>query len=151
MLFAKIVNLPKYQAILPWTEKLMDYLRTHDPKTLRPGKYEIAGEALYISVQEYLTEPAFARPWECHRRYLDLQYMVEGEEILYMTPAAALQNCGEYNAQSDCVLSHSETAASSLLLKTGDCVLLTPEEAHKPKCIAAHPCNVKKAVIKIRI
>lgn len=39
----------------------------------------------------------------------------------------------------------------TILLKAGDCAVVAPEDAHKPRCIAGAPCKVHKIVVKVRV
>lgn len=151
MIFEKIDRLAAYCKLFPSFAKITGFLQSNNPETLAPGNYEIDGERLFVSIQQYETDAANKRPWECHRKYLDLQYVISGEEYIYVAPLGALTDCSPYDEQGDCILSNCDCPASALLLRAGDCVLLSPEEAHKPKCCVADRSNVKKAVIKIAV
>lgn len=151
LLFEKIDHLSAYYKLFPSFAKINEFLRSEDLEALEPGRYEIDGDRLFVSIQQYETEAADKRPWECHRKYLDLQYVISGEEYIYVAPLDHLTECSSYDEQGDCILSNCDCPASALLLHAGDCVLLSPEEAHKPKCSVAGSSSVKKAVIKIAI
>ena len=38
-----------------------------------------------------------------------------------------------------------------MVLEAGDCVVVAPEEAHKPKGQAGEPARVRKIVVKVRV
>ena len=102
----------------------------------------------YITLLNQLSD---AKIQDSTLRNLDLQYVISGEEYIYVAPLDHLTECSSYDEQGDCILSNCDCPASALLLHAGDCVLLSPEEAHKPKCSVAGSSSVKKAVIKIAI
>lgn len=151
MLFEKIDRLDVYCKLFPSFAKINEFLQSKNLETLEAGKYEIDGDRLFVYIQQYETEAADKRPWECHRKYLDLQYVISGEEYIHVAPLDCLTECSPYDEQGDAILSTCVCPASALLLRAGDCVLLSPEEAHKPKCSVADCSSVKKAVIKIAI
>ena len=33
----------------------------------------------------------------------------------------------------------------------GDLIVVAPEDAHKPRCVAGAPCQVKKVVVKVAV
>ncbi len=41
--------------------------------------------------------------------------------------------------------------SGSVLLEEGDLIIVAPEDAHKPRCVAGVPCQVKKVVVKVAL
>jgi len=50
------------------------------------GKYPLDGENAFFILADETTEPASARRPEIHARYLDVQILLEGEELMGITP-----------------------------------------------------------------
>ena len=55
------------------------FLREADLARLPLGRADIDGDEVFANVQEYDTVPAGQKQMEAHRRYYDVQYVVEGE------------------------------------------------------------------------
>ena len=55
-----------------------NFLTKNDFSKMEAGKYEIDKSDIYALVQSYETKVKEKGSWEGHRRYLDIQYMVEG-------------------------------------------------------------------------
>ena len=55
-----------------------------------------------------------------------------------------------YNPETDLVFFENPKYESFVVLEAGDCVVVAPEEAHKPKGQAGEPARVRKIVVKVR-
>ena len=89
--------------------------------------------------------------WEAHRQYVDLQYVVSGEESIGFVHLSRTIP-GEYEAAKD-FLPLQAAADFQIKLVPGDFVVLFPHDAHMPGMSfdPAKPSQVRKIVIKIRI
>jgi len=113
-----------------------------------PGRYPLAGGA-YAMVQEYDSQPVGAEKFEAHRRFIDIQYIAGGEEIMYYAGLEQLTP-GEYHADKDYI--DLEGAGLALHLQTGDFVIFFPHDAHlASRCTEAGPRPVRKVVIKVPV
>ena len=63
-------------------EKAFDFIKKVELENLPVGKYEIDGKDLYASVQEYNSKLETEAKNEGHRNYIDIQYVVCGEEVI---------------------------------------------------------------------
>ncbi len=119
---------------------------------LAPGRYPLQGEKLFVNVQEYQTKPleAPANCLELHRRYLDIQLVLDGSERIFCRAGAGLAGRQPYSESSDCaLLEFKPEGAYALPLYPGNFILLLPEEPHMPCIACREPAKVKKAVVKI--
>lgn len=66
--------------------KAVDFLKSHDLKTLENGRHEIDGMNVYANVMELETVPWEEAKYESHRDYTDIQYIVEGCEVMTYAP-----------------------------------------------------------------
>lgn len=139
----------KYDYLEERFQKGYEFLRTADLKNLPVGRVDIDGDRLYASVQEYTTMAAETCKYEAHNQYFDIQYVVEGEEQFGYAKRVDLEEEAPYNAADDIVFFKEPELGGTVLLKAGDFVVVAPEDAHKPRCIAEAPCKVKKIVVKV--
>ena len=125
------------------------YLECLDPK-IKDGKYAIDGDNVFCMIQSYETKPLKDQEFEAHRKYADIQYMLEGEESILWSPAKGLKVTKPY--KDDAEMYALTPGATELVLTPGRfCVFLPPHDAHAPCLAHGQPCKVRKAVVKVRM
>ena len=60
----------------------LEYLMQNNLKLLENGGYDISGDDIYVNIQDYNTKPKENGLWEAHRKYIDIQFMIEGSELI---------------------------------------------------------------------
>jgi YhcH/YjgK/YiaL family protein len=115
---------------------------------LEDGRHAVEGDEIGAVLATYDTEPESARSFEAHRRYIDVQYILSGREIIYWAPAEELTPAGGYSEKRD-ILFLSGEARARLRLTQGSFALFYPEDAHKPNCAWDNPERVRKVVVKV--
>ena len=103
--------------------KAVDFLQNTDLEALEPGKYEIDGKNVYANVTAYTTIPWEEAKYEAHEHYTDIQYVIEGSEIMSYAPVVT--GAGQY-------------------------LIFNPWDAHKPKAANGEPAPIKKVIVKIK-
>lgn len=121
------------------------------PAALPDGRYDLAGEDVFALVQSYTTVAPREKPFEAHRNYLDLQYLVSGSEIVCHAPVDALQPSADYITDKDYQLYRDPVEATTLRLPAGSFAIFYPQDAHKPGCTLDAPAFVRKIVVKVRL
>ena len=124
------------------------FLQENNVAELEPGIIELDGNRLFAMVQHYNTKPKEQGVWEAHRKYIDIQYVAEGRELMGYANLNHLQ-AGEYDKEKDFVLLKGE--GSYVLMLPGTFVILMPVDAHIPQVAVDSPEPVKKVVIKVAI
>lgn len=152
MLTTNLALAEKYDYLSEKFKKAFAFLRESDLASLPPGNVPIEGDEIYANVQSYTTMETSECPFESHRAYFDIQYMVEGEEIFGYEPVAVLKPSGEYNDETDLIFYKEPKQSGAVLLKKGDFAIVPPEDAHAPRRMSANgPCRVKKIVVKVKV
>ena len=124
-------------------------LGRHDRDPKDPG-------ALYANVQTYRTRPFSDGVFEAHRNYIDLQFVVDGEETICFPAGSGHKTLTErtpYQADGDYALFElpPEENCTRLVLRAGDFAVFFPGEAHAPGLqTAGGASDVRKIVVKIR-
>ena len=136
-----------YRHLGPLFAKGFDYLKNLAPD-VPLGKYELEGERLFAQVQEYATVPVKDKKWESHRRYYDIQYIMQGLETIYYAPIDHLTPQTAYNDTKD-VMYYLGEENRPILLGTGEFMVLGPQDGHKPGCLVKEPETVRKVVLKV--
>jgi YhcH/YjgK/YiaL family protein len=148
MIIDLLANSHLYQALSPALERAFDYLHQTDLVTLELGDYELDGKDLYARVLQYSTRLPEQGKWEAHRRYLDLQYMVQGVEQVCYAPVSCLTP-GEYDAKKDVLQLSGQ--GDLITLPSGSFMLLMPTDGHMPCLAVDTPETIKKVVLKIAV
>ncbi|MGD0572211.1 MAG: YhcH/YjgK/YiaL family protein [Sedimentisphaerales bacterium] len=115
------------------------------------GKYTVDGEKIYYTLQRYTTKPLNEGNLEAHRKYIDIQFLLEGVEILGYAPLKGLTTAEVYNPQKDIAFFNTPKEITKVILEPGLFCILFPDDAHLPCRQLAGPTDVRKVVIKIRL
>jgi len=111
-------------------------------------KVAVDGDKLFAIDQKYRTKPVNSAKFEAHRHYIDLQYVVEGIEIIRNSCLIDCRPQGEYDSENDVQFFTSEFF-SSITLKAGMVCILYPEDVHAPGLAYDSPGSVIKSVVKV--
>lgn len=133
----------KFVAAFAWAERL--------ERQPADGRREIAGEELFATVMSYQTKRPENRTQEAHRIYADVQVMLQGEELIHLTPATAVGKGDGYQDEKDFELFSMPAEHSMVRLREGEFAVFFPGEGHKPGLAIAAPQPVRKVVIKVRV
>ncbi|MCI8516895.1 MAG: DUF386 domain-containing protein [Hungatella sp.] len=152
MIFDLAANLDFYRnlGIEGRYAKAVDFLKSHDLKTLPNGKYEIDGKNVYANVMDYNTVPWEEASYEAHRDYTDIQYIIEGCEVMTYAPVSQLTATGPYNEEKDVIKFDDSVAGLRAAVHSGEFMIFNPWDGHKPKAADGKPGYVKKIVVKIK-
>lgn len=150
MIVDRLENRRLYDKLAHGIRLGFEYLEAFDPAT-PDGRYPIEGDRVFALVQSYETGPSTERPFEVHRRYIDLQYVVEGRERILRSHLVGLEVETPYDPERDAEFYHDPPASSSVLVGSGEFAILYPNDAHKSGCMAGGRDPVRKIVVKIDV
>ncbi|MDR2232792.1 MAG: YhcH/YjgK/YiaL family protein [Tannerella sp.] len=131
-------------------DRAFAFLMQTNFKTLPLGRIEL-GEKMYANVDEYFTKPREGALAEAHRKYIDIQYIVEGNEIIDITSLHNMTVTQPYNAEKDIefgtINEYTELQAS-----TGRFYIIYPTDAHRPNLQVGNTAEfVRKVVVKVPV
>lgn len=102
-------------------------------------------EQVYLSKQR---EQCF---FESHQQYIDVQFILEGEEIIEVCDSSLLEISTPYNKEMDLIKYKDIKQSSCVRLSKGDVAIFYPEDAHMP-CVCIDNCvKIIKTVVKVRV
>ena len=149
MIYDRLENLPAYTALAPEVmPKIVEFLGKCGAGEIAEGRHELDGDKLFVNVQSYDSKPFNPEMLEYHKKYVDVQLLLAGNETLYYAPAST-PVCKPYSEESDCGFNQVPETALPLKLEVGNFVLLLPEEGHLPG--VGDGSGVVKAVVKISV
>lgn len=141
--FAKQYHLNKV-----FWDKAFSYLRDTDLLTLKNGRHTIDGDNVYSIVSEAPLKDYDKTAFESHKNYIDLQYVIAGEENMGRTSVESLTVDKAYNDKAD--IAYYKGDGKIYTVPQNSFLLFFPGEAHRPNISPGGNKVVKKVVIKIR-
>lgn len=124
------------------------FLSENDLAKLETGRHEIS-ENCFVNVIEYNTKKEVDNDYEAHRIYDDIQYIISGEEKIKWHHLSNMEKTSEYNLECDYQFFDGDNG-KDFLLKSGEFVVFTPNDAHKPQFCVEKEIKIKKAVFKVK-
>ncbi len=151
MILDTLANHAQYAAISPRFARAFAFLQQL-PADAAIGRHEIDGEEIYAFVQKHQTKPVAEKLMEVHRKYIDIQYMVKGREIIMWAPLADLKECTmAFDPAVDAALYKCIPAMVPIPVLPGQFALLFPVDGHAPSCAWDAPAEVLKVVVKVLV
>ena len=102
-----------------------------------------------ILVQQNTTKDAATQKIETHRNFLDIQYLVEGEETMGWAPTETLTPADEYNPVKDKQMYTGHV--DFMRIAQGYCYVVWSEDGHMPGVHIDTPKEYKKLVVKLKV
>jgi YhcH/YjgK/YiaL family protein len=132
-------------------DSAFSFLKNNNLSILEARRHDINGNALYVSITDYLTKNREDAKFEAHRKYIDIQYVVSGEEFIGISPITQKDSVLQaYDAGRDIefmtVKQESEKHANP-----GNFFIFFPGDAHRPGLKSDSTASVRKIVVKILI
>lgn len=128
----------------------LEYLYKLDMEELQPGRYDI-NENIFYNVLEYESKPFEECHIEAHKKYADIQWIIQGEECIDIVPFDGLEVDEAYDSEKDIGFYKDASLMSRTHLTAGSYIVLPPHLAHKPGIAPKKPAPVKKLVCKVKM
>ena len=142
-----LAQAPLYEALHPGLAAAFGFLRDTDLRSLADGRTEIDGDRLFALTQSYETQPLQGGKLEAHRKYIDLQFIISGEEQIGYAPLGGQPPVAPFDTEKDIGFYHGD--ASLVKVSAGMFAIFFPHDAHLPGRHLTAPASVKKVVLKI--
>lgn len=114
-------------------------------------KTELSG-GVFVIEQAYATRMRADGFFESHRKYIDIQAVFEGEELMEVGDVARMSVKQPYNDKRDLIIYEDNTEASLLRVYAGQLAVFYPSDVHMPTMrVRAEAVNVRKCVVKVPV
>ena len=141
-----------YKNMMPAITTALEKAASYTPDYYPGGRVDVDGDNIFLLLNSYETHSTEDALCEAHQKYIDVMYMVEGEEIIYVKPTEKLSTITQdYDPQGDALLAKLDADATPVRLTTGSFIVLFPQDAHAPACCDVSPKTVKKIIAKVKI
>lgn len=152
MLFGHISDLAKMTEMNKVLCGVIEKALKLSPLSLTSGSYPIDGENVFMNIMSFETQDREQKSAELHQRYIDIQILLSGEEIIDFGLQGSALNVTPYNEMDDYQLTEVIVNCQTLSLQPNMFAIFMPYEPHKPGIAAEKGKNIlKKAVIKVNI
>ncbi len=152
MIYDEIINAGQYRGVHPGIDRVLEEMQKFTPDNYPKERISLDGDNLFLLFGNYETHSPEGALTEAHQQYIDVMYMVEGAETIYVKPVSRMQKVTKpYDASIEALLGETDADATPVRLEAGCFIVLFPQDAHAPACYAEGPVAVKKIIGKVRI
>lgn len=150
MIIDNLNSASMYYNLSPRIAAALEWLKKTDLSKLELGRHDIQGDDCYALVQEYetkkLSEDSY---WEAHKKYIDVQYIVSGSELMGYANIESLAEIADYDSSKDKLTLDGD--GDFFLVTAGQFVIFAPHDGHLPCVTLESPELVRKVVVKARV
>ena len=137
-------DIKKYASVLPGIEEAFDAVNSLT--SLEANTYSLSNDNRFFVAVGTTKAPDVA---EAHRKYLDIQYIVKGKEVMGWADLAACQLQGEFNEDKDIGMYAGNF--DFFTITEGNCYVVFPEDVHMPGRHLDVPNDFVKVIVKLKV
>jgi YhcH/YjgK/YiaL family protein len=138
----------RYSCLHPLFERAFRFLADADLRSFAPGRHAVDGDRMYLSIDHMQGRGRDAARLEAHRRYIDIQYTIDGDEEIGWLPLAECgPPAGGFDEARD-IGFFDRRPATWLAVPMGSFAVFFPQDAHAP---LSGRGAVKKAILKVAV
>ena len=148
MILSTLSPFSRYAALHPLFPRAFEYIRDTDLRSLAQGRYPIVGDELFVIVEFVPGRTREEAKLECHRRYIDIQLVLEGvDEMGWKALADCREPVADYSAERD-IQFFKDAPATWIATPPDHFCIFFPEDAHAPLVATG---NIRKVIFKIAV
>ncbi|MEG1145435.1 MAG: YhcH/YjgK/YiaL family protein [Clostridium sp.] len=146
MIIDKFSNISFYSSMLNNLEHGLQAVQSmHNPEV---GRYEFEGG--FFMVQKGETRPMAEGTFEAHRKYVDIQIVLDGSEEIAWADLSDLKEEGEYDEIKD-KAAYTGSEDNTMKITAGMCYVAFPQDGHKAVRHTKKPQFYTKIVMKLPV
>ncbi|MCL1972695.1 MAG: YhcH/YjgK/YiaL family protein [Endomicrobia bacterium] len=145
MITDKINNSEFYIKHFPSLSEAFGFISSNEGK-FREGKH-IINDDMYAVVEKSFPKPREEQKLEVHKKYVDLQYIIEGSDIIGWKSLSECADIFKKYEDSKDIAFFNEAPDFNIVLTAGSFALFFPDDAHSPLSGSE---SVLKCIIKIK-
>jgi len=148
MILSALSQASRYTAMHPLFQRAFDYIRDTQLYSLSPGRYNIVGDDLIAIVEHVPGRDRELARLECHRKYIDIQLVLEGDETMGWKPLEDCHNpVGDFSGEKD-IQFFLDAPASWVPVPPDHFCIFFPDDAHAPLVGSG---QVRKVIFKVAV
>ena len=114
------------------------------------GSYDVGYNNIKMNLGKYFTKSENEKVWESHKKYLDVQIMINGTEKVAINDIRDME-VKSFDEEKDLTILEGDKAFD-IIMKTGDVLVFFPNDVHKPELNVSEnddSGNIRKIVTKV--
>jgi len=132
-------------------DKAFAFLKNSDLGKLELTRHEIDGNNVYAPVSEYMTKNEEDARYEAHLKYIDIQYVISGKELIGVAPVSERKEMLEaYNEAND-IMFMTVNTISNMKASPDRFFIFFPDDIHRPGLKDGENSLVRKVVVKVKV
>jgi YhcH/YjgK/YiaL family protein len=147
MILDTLENAARYAGFKAGLSEGFGFLDQPGLADLKDGKYEITDGLVFAIIQRGEGRDVSEGQLEGHRKYIDIQYVISGEESMGWSPRSDLPPSDNYDEKKDLEFFEG-TPESIVKVPPGSFAVFMPTDAHLP-LIGKGP--IHKVVVKVAV
>ena len=147
MILDSLKNKEQYAALHPRFKQVFDFIDNTDVAALECGRHDIDGDNIFVNVQELDLKARSEARLELHRKYIDIQLLLDGpaEVFGWSEKKDCLTPETDFDEAKDIQL-FTDIPQCFYTVAKGQFSILFPEDGHAPMLGQG---RVKKCIFKI--
>lgn len=155
MIKDNLQHLAYYNYLNPDIKTGLRYVRDTNFDELEDGRYDIIEGKIYATIQSYETKPESECKFEAHRKFVDIQFMINGEEKMGTGNIDDFDEIEPYSEEKDVVFLNlkqgKEKNIKMLHVREKEFAIFYPQDAHQPSLLLENSAPVRKVIVKIAL
>ena len=132
MILDTITNAERYASLHPLFPQVFAYIRNTNMLSLASGRYTIIDKKLFATVEHASGRTRDEAKLECHRKYIDIQLVLEGVDEMGWKPLAdCCHPVSDYSVEADIQFFH-DVPDSWIVTPANTFCIFFPEDTHAP-------------------
>ena len=148
MIHDTLENADRYAVLHPLFPRAIEFMRNSNLRALDPGIHVIIDKQMFAIVELVSARVREAAKLECHRRYIDIQLVLEGRDEMGWK---SLNDChtplAEFNTEKD-IQFFTDNIDTWVATHSSEFCIFFPQDAHAPLVGTG---KIHKVVIKIAV
>jgi len=147
----KLDNGSNFEFIKNTSKAAYNFIVNFNPSANKDGNYDL-GDGVYANVMSYITLDSNLTIYETHKKYIDIQFVIYGTEIMMMQPVEDIKDriFTKYNAEKDVTL-YDYNSGKVRILCPADSIVFYPNVAHRGGISVNCPTYIRKIVVKVPV
>ena len=133
MIFTNINDKLQNSSLAKDIQFCIDYAEKNREKilSLENGSYDVGYNRIKMNVGKYFTKKENDKFWESHKRYLDVQIMIDGSERVVFNDIRNMKE-KSFDPERDLVILEGNKLFD-IVIENGDVLVFFPNDVHKPE------------------
>jgi len=149
MIIDQLKNANLYYGMNKKIATALRFLEENNLSAMSSGRYAVDGDDIFALFQSYITKDIQECKWEAHRRYIDVQFILQGRERMGYSGLEKMEVVQDYDEETD--VAFFDGNGDMFTVSSGYFVIFMPDDVHMPSIAADTSEPVKKFVVKIKI